>query len=212
MRAKGGAELYDLPARRPVQAFADFKLPGSASAFSPDGRWLAYGTTNYGIRIWDLALQCEQASCRGNRWWVYALRFSPDSKLLASGAWDGSVWLWSVKTGTPLHPPLKGHQSAVIPIAFSADGKTLITGADDRTIRWWNVTLGKEMLLFPNAFIISRYLKSEAEVNPGGDVVAWEEFRGPTIKSNNGPVHVMELPSLAQIEAREKARSQSPLR
>src|SRR5439155_16374868 len=127
LRADGSVSLYDLRAARQVRQFQDLDVSGFA-AFSPDGRWLAYGTANYGIRIWDLASDREKAICKGHFWHVFALQFSPDSKLLASGSWDARVWLWSVETGTPLHPPLKGHQSGVIPVAFSADGKTLITG------------------------------------------------------------------------------------
>src|SRR5438105_8004987 len=82
-------------------------------AFSPNGKWLATGggilvvgnSAAYGeVRLWDVATRAERFSLEGHKEMVYAVAFSPDSKLLASGGADGKVdgptlILWDPETG-----------------------------------------------------------------------------------------------------------------
>jgi len=117
---------------------------------------------------------------------------------LASGAWDGDARLWSVETGRDRNSPLKGHRSGVYVVSFSSDGKTLITFSDDRTMRWWSVATGKEMLLFENV-LISRYAGSQSLLNPGGNIVLWQEYEGP--------IRSTRLPTLAEIDAAKQAEA-----
>src|SRR6266511_2629982 len=68
---------------------------------------------------------------------VYALAFSPDSKVLASGHKDKMVLLWDVQTGKEI-AALK-HTDQVHAVAFAPDGKLLATGSDDANapIKLW---------------------------------------------------------------------------
>jgi WD40 repeat protein len=197
--------LCDLRSAQRVQHFPDFSR-NYAAAFSPDGRWLAYSTTNYAIKIWNLADNREQAILKGHSWFVLSLRFSPDSRLLASGSSDADTCrLWSVESGKLFHPPLKGHQSGVFPIVFSSDGRTLITGSDDSTFRWWSISTGQEMLLFQNismasgrdGFLFDTF-STQVELNPGGKWLVWQE--------RQGLIRVTTLPTLAEIDAIEKGK------
>ncbi|HAA30813.1 MAG TPA: hypothetical protein DCE56_27835, partial [Cyanobacteria bacterium UBA8553] len=36
---------------------------------------------------------------QGHTNWVFSLTFRPDSNILASGSWDGTIKLWDVLTG-----------------------------------------------------------------------------------------------------------------
>jgi hypothetical protein len=47
---------------------------------------------------------------------------------------EGTLWLWEIKTGRPLGPPLV-HQSTVSVLAVSPDGKSVLTGTLDKTAR-----------------------------------------------------------------------------
>lgn len=67
--------------------------------------------------------------------WTFAIEVSPDGKILASGAGDGTVKFWDVGTGTQIGCPLLGNGSWVRCLAFSPDGTTLAAGHQDGQVR-----------------------------------------------------------------------------
>ena len=75
---------------------------------------------------------------------MYALAFSPDSKLLASTSYDHMIYLWDPATGKQVKP-LKEHTDSVFDLAFSPDGKWLASGGADRTVKLWDVASGKRI-------------------------------------------------------------------
>jgi WD40 repeat protein len=79
------------------------------------------------VRLWDTTTGRERDVLKGQRGLISAVAFSPDSKALASGATDGSVWFWNVTTGQLLGR-LQGQPGPVGCLAFSPDGRTLAIG------------------------------------------------------------------------------------
>ncbi|MBE9185932.1 NACHT domain-containing protein [Microcoleus sp. LEGE 07076] len=73
---------------------------------------------------------------------VFAVAFSPDGKLLATGGSDGVVRCWEVTSGKELLT-CKGHCNLVVSVAFSPDGKTLASGSSDRTVKLWDCRSGE---------------------------------------------------------------------
>ncbi len=102
--------LWDAATGKPI---ATYQPAGqlTAFAFTPDGKYLAYG---YNIdrrknkpgpmRIIDTANGKEVAFLRGHTGVVACLAFSPDGKLLASGASDNTIRLWDWRAA-PRTPP-----------------------------------------------------------------------------------------------------------
>ena len=72
---------------------------------------------------------------------MIAFAISPDDRLAATGTRNGTVRLWSTKTGRPLRQ-LVGHELSVPAVAFSPDSKLVATGSADFTARLWRTEDG----------------------------------------------------------------------
>jgi len=68
--------------------------------------------------------------------------YSPDGRQIASGGFDGKVRLSDGQRGSPLGPPLEGHEGWVLSVAFSPDGRQIASGGTDGTVRLWDARTG----------------------------------------------------------------------
>ncbi|KAI1827705.1 hypothetical protein F4861DRAFT_330954 [Xylaria intraflava] len=73
---------------------------------------------------------------------VFAVAFSRDGRILASGSEDKTIRLWDATTGR-MQRVLKGHSGSVLNVVFSPDSRTIASGSMDQTVRLWNVATGK---------------------------------------------------------------------
>ncbi len=79
-------------------------------AFSPDGRWLAVGSS-VGVYVYEAAT-LREARRFETKAPVWSVAFSPDGRLLASGSLDQTVIVWDVGTGERVRT-LTGHTGSV---------------------------------------------------------------------------------------------------
>ena len=77
---------------------------------------------------------------------VYAVQFSPDGAMLATGANDRLVRIWDLRTGDILRI-LAGHTDSVTSVSYTPDGQTLLSSGDT-TVRLWDVASGTEIKRF----------------------------------------------------------------
>ena len=108
--------------------------PAHTLSFSPNGSWLALGSYDGTVRLWDSAAGAPIATLKGHSDYVMSLSFSPDGSQLASGSDDKTVRLWDGATGSPI-ATLKGHSHYVTSLSFSPDGSWLALGSYDMTVK-----------------------------------------------------------------------------
>jgi RNA polymerase sigma factor (sigma-70 family) len=84
---------------------------------------------------------------------VTSLAFLPGDKLLASGAFDGTIRLWQTSTGKEIRRVATG-QGLIRHVALSPDGKMLASANNDSFVSLWDVDTSKELFRlgpFPSA-------------------------------------------------------------
>jgi WD40 repeat protein len=118
----------------------DLEGGGCPLAWSPDGKFIAGGgSESYTLRIWDAATGKRLCEGQGARRFLDVLRFSPDSKWVATGGTDKSVRLWDARTGEQLCY-FRGHEHFVSDLAFSPDGRQLASAGLDGSVRVWETS------------------------------------------------------------------------
>ncbi|BAY27939.1 WD-repeat protein [Calothrix sp. NIES-2100] len=116
--------------------------PVVAVAFSPKGNWLATGSKDGTVRLWDKLNPDKPAIVlRGNTGEVKAVAISPDSKWLAAISNDTHIRLWDITTPNFNTAPqiLRGHSKPINALSFSPDGKWLATAGQDAIVGLWDM-------------------------------------------------------------------------
>jgi WD40 repeat protein len=126
----------------------------NAVAFSPNGIYLAAGTSGEKIWLWNMQnLRQSPTVLEGHHDRVLSLAFSPDGQTLASGAEDQEIRLCNLEDLQAQPEVLRGHDAMVFDVAFSPDGRLLASGCDDETIRLWELYASEGSLrMLPSPF------------------------------------------------------------
>ena len=67
-------------------------------AYSPDGRWVASGSWDQSVRIWDAATFEPAAALAGHEGAITSIVYSPDGSRVFSGSRDHSIRVWDTRT------------------------------------------------------------------------------------------------------------------
>jgi WD40 repeat protein/DNA-directed RNA polymerase subunit RPC12/RpoP len=111
-------------------------------AVSPDGKWVASGSHDQTVKVWDLETGECRATLKGHTNQVWCVAITPDAKRIVSASHDKTIRVWDLDTARQL-VVCKGHTSEVWCVAVFPDGQRALSGSSDRMLRLWDIHSGK---------------------------------------------------------------------
>ncbi len=185
----------------------------TAIAFSLDSRWLATGSIDANVKLWDMQSlkpsQTKSSTCQtdedypvcrvvlgGHKATVDAVKFSPNGKWLATASRDGTAKLWDINDLSVPPVVLQGHEGWVNTITFDADGQWLATASEDTQARLWKVAnVLNDPIVLPG--IKDKDRVSAVAISPDGKWIASASRRNKIIRLWNTTDLLRPLISLA---------------
>jgi len=121
---------------------------GGPCGMSADNCWILSRLHRDEIGVWNAVSGQMVAVYSGHTAEVIDVAFSPDGKLILSGAKDSTLKVWKFAPGE--EPPKEsiegaktgGHTEKITSCAFSPDGARFATGSGDHTVRIWDSATG----------------------------------------------------------------------
>jgi WD40 repeat protein/tRNA A-37 threonylcarbamoyl transferase component Bud32 len=144
--AGGGLELW-IFAPHPLYTYNGHSDRVNTVAWSPDGTYIASGSTDETVQVWD----ADTGNCvliyRGHWNSVNVVAWSPNSIRIASGDGTGTVQVWDADSGSSVYI-YRGHSDRVNALAWSPDGKRLASASNDTTVQVWDATNGSHIYTY----------------------------------------------------------------
>jgi len=160
-------------------------------SFSADGKWIASGSFDKTVKVWDAKSGTELMTLRGHEDRVGPVSFSPDGTKIASGSKDRTIRLWDMATGEELMK-LNGHDTEVHSVEFSPNGKRILSDIGGKTVKVWDLATGKELLTLRGheAKILSAVFSPDSKhIASGGKdntVKVWDASNGHEVMTLRG--------------------------
>ncbi|KAF5351306.1 hypothetical protein D9758_008013 [Tetrapyrgos nigripes] len=127
-------------------------------AASPSGgKWLATGSSDEIIKVWDLRRKKEIGGLMHHEGSITSLHF-PSRSHLISASEDGTLCLFHARDWAVLRA-LKGHKGRVNSVAVHPSGKVALSVGKDRTLRMWDLMRGRGV--------------ASTKIGKEGEVVRW---------------------------------------
>lgn len=111
----------------------------SSVKWSADGGFVAIGTGNGDVELWDIEDQTKIRTMRGHESRVGVMSWN--QAILSTGAQSGSIFNHDVRISDHKISELNGHTSELCGLEWRADGAQLASGGNDNLVNIWDTRL-----------------------------------------------------------------------
>ena len=185
-------QLWDVEAETSITTLSvGHTGPIESLDYSPDGRFVASGSRDWTVRVWEPEGGATHRVFDGHEGEIHMARFSPDGSYLAVTSADKGLRLWNIDP--PARPiPISGHTERAYRAAFSPDGTTVATSSEDETVRIWDVKTGEVTRVIDghrsNLFALAFSPDGKVLVTTGADRTArlWDAESGELLRILRG--------------------------
>ncbi len=211
----GTACVYNLGDKAPnhsMTVLRGHRFDVTALAFGPDGKWLATGSRDNAIRLWNLqgVSPPESVVLDGHIGWISALTVNAQGDTLYSGSYDKTIRIWDISLSNPYavrdkEPQvLQNEQGVIQEILLSPDESKLISRGGDGSLRIQNLDGPKDhrhSILFRNRMLpINR-----VTVTPDGSRLIFSYINQRDPAKSGVRVWPLEPERLAELASEVKA-------
>ena len=141
-------------------------------AISPDAGFVAAGSRDTIVRIWDVETGTLVDRLRGHGDSVYSVAFTPDGK---AGSLDKTLKYWELNTANANARKANerfgkcvldftGHKDYVLSVGISHDGQWVVSGSRDRGVQFWDKS-GRAQLMLQGHKSLVRVFSTNIYIN-----------------------------------------------
>lgn len=139
--------IWDVESGTCISTLKGHRAAVVSVAFSPDGQYIASGSDDRTIKIWDTKRDAASAcisTLECHEYYVFSVAFSPDGRYIASVLSNKTIKIWDTErdAASACILTLEGHEYYIISVAFSPDGCRVASYSDDQTIKIWDAKTG----------------------------------------------------------------------
>ncbi|XP_075667253.1 periodic tryptophan protein 2 [Castanea sativa] len=172
----------------------------TTAVFNEAGNWLTFGCAKLGqLLVWEWRSESYVVKQQGHYFDVNCVAYSPDSQLVATGADDNKVKVWTVSSGF-CFVTFSEHTNAVTALHFMASNHCLLSASLDGTVRAWDLFRYRNFRTFTTPSsrqFISLAADQSGEVICAGtldsfEIFVWSMKTGrllDVLSGHEGPVH-----------------------
>jgi len=109
-----------------------------AHDFSPNGKWLALGSGDGEIKIYNTTNYALSKTLTGHQSLIFDVKFSYNSQQLVSGSWDGTMKVWNIANQKAIQTIDLGGFSPYL-VRFSPKDLYVLSGDLGKDIKFWEI-------------------------------------------------------------------------
>ncbi|XP_075240159.1 uncharacterized protein LOC142335503 isoform X2 [Convolutriloba macropyga] len=132
-------KMWDPKSGRSLNTLFPHKAAVTCCRFSPDGNWLASGSRDHVIKLFDIRnMKQEMNTLRGHKREVLCLNWHPlYGHMLVSGGGDGSILYWDISLDKQVGGVENAHDGIIWDIKWHPLGHIVASASNDFATKFW---------------------------------------------------------------------------